>query len=72
MRNVMAFLALAWAIGLSVAALSIPPAGVIDSSVLILLAQIIIFITTLVGVTLPNIFNKLANGNPDQKKMAKS
>lgn len=72
MRNIMAFIALAWAIGLSVASLIIPPKGVIDSSVLILVAQIIIFITTLVGVVLPSVFNKIMNyGNQGNKEVAK-
>lgn len=70
MRNYMAFVALAWAIGLSVASLILPPAGVIDSSVLILIAQIIIFIATLVGIALPSYFNRLTNGNNSSKKMA--
>lgn len=68
----MAFIALAWAIGLSVASLIIPPAGVIDSSVLVLLAQVIVFIATLVGVSLPNVFNKFSNGNSTSQKMAKT
>lgn len=67
MRNIMALLALAWAIGLSVASLIIPPRGVIDSSVLVLLAQIIIFTATLVGIALPKAFT---NGNQGNKKMA--
>lgn len=67
----MAFIALAWAIGLSVASLTIPPAGVIDSSVLVLVAQIIIFITTLVGVVLPDIFSKFSrNADSHSKKVA--
>lgn len=70
MRNYMAFVALAWAIGLSVASLILPPAGVIDSSVLILIAQIIIFIATLVGIALPSYFNRLSNANNSNKKVA--
>lgn len=70
MRNYMAFVALAWAIGLSVASLILPPAGVIDSSVLILIAQIIIFIATLVGIALPSYFNRLSNANNSSKKVA--
>lgn len=67
MRNIMALIALAWAIGLSVASLIIPPRGVIDSSVLVLLAQIIVFTATLAGIALPKTF---ANGNQDNKKVA--
>lgn len=70
MRNYMAFVALAWAIGLSVVSLILPPAGVIDSSVLILIAQIIIFIATLVGIALPSYFNRLSNANNSSKKVA--
>lgn len=70
MRFYMAFVALAWAIGLSVASLILPPAGVIDSSVLILIAQIIIFIATLVGIALPSYFNRLSNANNSSKKVA--
>lgn len=70
MRNYMAFVALAWAIGLSIASLILPPAGVIDSSVLILIAQIIVFIATLVGIALPSYFKQLSNGTNSNKKMA--
>lgn len=63
MRNVMAVMALVWAIGLSVASLVMPPSGVIDASVLILLAQIIVFIATLTGITLPDVFNRRFSSN---------
>lgn len=59
MRWVMAFVALFWAIGLSVAAMMTPPEGEIDSSVLILLAQIIVFVATLTGISLPEFFDKI-------------
>lgn len=69
----MSFIALLWAIGLSVASLALPPLGIIDNSVLILLAQIIVFIASLVGIELPNLFNKFkSDGNTSSKKMAAS
>lgn len=72
MRNTMAVIALLWAIALSVVSLILPPKGVIDSSVLILVAQIVIFIATLIGIALPASFTNLIknNGNPDSKKVA--
>lgn len=54
----MSIMALVWAIALSVASIIMPPMGVIDSSVLVLIAQIIVFIATLVGITLPKAFFK--------------
>lgn len=63
MRRTMSIIALLWAIGLSITSLLMPPAGVIDASVLILLAQIIVFIATLTGITLPSMFNKLETNN---------
>lgn len=62
-KGVMSYVALVWAIGLSIASLIMPPLGVIDSSVLILIAQIIIFISTLVGITLPSSFTKFKDGS---------
>ena len=59
----MAVMALVWAIGLSVASLVMPPSGVIDASVLILLAQIIVFIATLTGITLPDVFSRRFSSN---------
>lgn len=57
MRNTIAIVSLAWAIALSIASLIMPPMGEIDSSVLILVAQIIVFVATMAGVTLPDSFN---------------
>lgn len=59
MRNGLAIVALIWAIALSVTSLIMPPMGVIDSSVLILIAQIIVFIATLIGIALPQTFSKI-------------
>lgn len=70
MKATIPIIALFWAIGLSVASLALPPMGVIDNSVLILLAQIIIFIASLVGVELPNIFKQFRNENQGRKKVA--
>lgn len=55
----MSFVALVWAIGLSITSLIMPPMGAIDPSVLILIAQIIIFIATMVGVALPAAFKDI-------------
>lgn len=59
MRKVMSCAALVWAMALSIASLVMPPMGVIDSSVLILIAQIIVFIATMAGVTLPASFKDI-------------
>lgn len=46
---------LVWAVLLSFASLVIPPAGEIDSSVLILIAQVLLLVATCVGINLPTI-----------------
>lgn len=43
------------------AALAIPPQGVIDASVLVLLAQVLVFAATMAGVSLPKGFGKREN-----------
>lgn len=49
-------LLLLWAIIISFYALYLPPPGEIDSSVLILVAQILIFIASVFGIQLPETF----------------
>lgn len=40
---------MAWAVVLSSVALMLPPQGVIDSSVLILIAQVLVLVATILG-----------------------
>lgn len=61
MRSYMSSISLLWAICLSMAALAIPPQGVIDASVLVLLAQVLVFAATMAGVSLPKGFGKREN-----------
>lgn len=60
-QRVMALACLVWAIAVSIAAMIIPPAGVIDSSVLVLIAQIFVLIATLIGISLPSSIHKYVN-----------
>ena len=46
----MIWISLAWAFAMSVAGLVLPPLGVIDSSVLILIAQILVFVASMLGL----------------------
>lgn len=57
-----------WAVVISAVALMLPPRGVIDSSVLILVAQLLILVSTIVGVNLPVIIKQ--NGNNHPKNLA--
>ena len=57
MRNIIALASLVWAIILSICALWLDPQGIIDSSVLVLLAQILVFIASIFGLKLPIPFN---------------
>lgn len=69
MRNAIAIVTLVWAIALSVTSLFIPPQGVIDGSVLVLLAQILVFMASVYGIKLPDSFN-LRHGNSSSQKVA--
>ena len=46
----MIWISLAWALAMSVAGLILPPLGVIDSSILILIAQILVFVASILGL----------------------
>lgn len=46
----MIWISLAWAFAMSVAGLVLPPLGVIDNSILILIAQILVFVASLMGL----------------------
>ena len=46
----MIWISLAWALAMSVAGLVLPPLGVIDGSVLILIAQILVFVASSLGL----------------------
>ena len=46
----MIWISLAWAFAMSVAGLILPPMGVIDSSILILIAQILVFVASILGL----------------------
>lgn len=56
---------LAWAVVLSFVALMLPPRGEIDGSVLILLAQVLVLIATVLGFQVPSI----VNGYKDRKTL---
>lgn len=58
------------AIGFGVAGMFIPPPGVVDSSVLILIAQLLVFVSSLLGMNLSfEIFGKkITNISTDKKK----
>lgn len=66
-KKTIALGALIWAIALSTIALLLPPKGIIDSSVLILVAQILVLVASILGFSLPNIINY---GNRGKKKVA--
>ena len=46
----MIWICLAWAFAMSVAGLILPPLGVSDSSILILIAQILVFVASILGL----------------------
>ena len=46
----MIWISLTWAFAMSVAGLILPPLGVIDSSILILIAQILVFVASILGL----------------------
>ena len=46
----MIWISLTWAFAMSVAGLILPPMGVIDSSILILIAQILVFVASIMGL----------------------
>lgn len=58
MRHYLVAICLAWAILMSIAGLVLPPLGVIDNSLLILIAQLLVFIASLLGISLKNSVNK--------------
>lgn len=70
MRNVIALAALVWAIILSMCALWLDPQGIIDASVLVLLAQILVFIASIFGLKLPIPFYNY--GDKGNTKVAKT
>lgn len=47
-----------WAFLMSVAGLILPPLGVIDNSLLILIAQLLVFIASLLGLSIKNSVTK--------------
>lgn len=46
----MIWISLAWAFAMSVAGLVLPPLGKIDNSILILIAQILVFVASILGL----------------------
>lgn len=56
-RKIVALGSMVWAVVLSAVALMLPPAGTIDASVLILIAQILVLVATILGFNLTNIIN---------------
>lgn len=67
-KKVIAVCSFAWACVLSAVALWLPPQGIIDSSVLVLVAQLLVLVSTIVGINLPIIINR--NGDRAAQKMA--
>lgn len=57
-----------WSCVVSAVALWLPPQGVIDSSVLIFIAQLLLLVCTIIGVELPIIINR--NGTDSSKDLA--
>lgn len=58
MRTYLVAICLAWAILVSIAGLILPPLGVIDNSLLILIAQLLVFIASLLGISIKNSVSK--------------
>lgn len=61
MRMIKAYLiwiCISWAFLMSVAGLILPPLGVIDNSLLILIAQLLVFIASLLGLSIKNSVTK--------------
>lgn len=56
-KKIVALGSMVWAVVLSAVALMLPPAGTIDASVLILIAQILVLVATILGFNLTNIIN---------------
>lgn len=56
-RKVVIGFCIVWASVLSFVALLLPPRGEIDSSVLVLIAQVLLLVATCVGLNLPVIIN---------------
>lgn len=67
-KKIIIISAMVWAIVLSLIALFIPPKGVIDPSVLILIAQILVLVATILGFNLTNIIK--SNGTNSTKEVA--
>lgn len=58
MRQYLVAICLTWAILMSIAGLVLPPLGVIDNSLLILIAQLLVFIASLLGISIKNSVSK--------------
>lgn len=56
-RKYVVFVCIAWAVVLSFLALILPPLGVIDTSVLILIAQVLLLVASCVRVKMPSLIN---------------
>lgn len=69
-KTIIAVCSFFWACVISAVALMLPPAGVIDSTVLVLVAQLLVLVSTIVGINLPIIINR--NGPNVNSKMAKA
>lgn len=57
-RRHISFASFVWAVVLSFTSLLLPPLGVIDNSVLILIAQVLVLVASCFGLPLPNIIKK--------------
>lgn len=57
-KTYLIWICICWAILMSIAGLILPPLGVIDNSLLILIAQLLVFIASLLGLSIKNSVTK--------------
>lgn len=69
-KTIIAVCSFFWACVISAVALMLPPRGIIDSSVLVLIAQLLVLVSTIFGINLPIIINR--NGSNVNSQVAKA
>lgn len=57
-KTYLIWICISWAFLMSIAGLILPPLGVIDNSLLILIAQLLVFIASLLGLSIKNSVTK--------------
>lgn len=57
-KTYLVWICICWAFLMSIAGLILPPLGVIDNSLLILIAQLLVFIASLLGLSIKNSVTK--------------